>query len=44
MKKNIPLIVPEVNHSELDKMKGKIISNPNCSTIQMLVALRPIQH
>ena len=44
MDKNIPLIVPEVNHSELDKMRGKIISNPNCSTIQMLVALSPIHN
>ena len=44
MEKNIPLIVPEVNHNELDKMRGKIISNPNCSTIQMLVALSPIHN
>jgi aspartate-semialdehyde dehydrogenase len=44
MDKNIPLVVPEVNHSELDKMSGKIISNPNCSTIQMLVALKPIHN
>ena len=39
---DIPLIVPEVNSSDLDKTKRRIISNPNCSTIQMLVALDPI--
>ncbi|NQY42884.1 MAG: aspartate-semialdehyde dehydrogenase [Legionellales bacterium] len=40
---NIPLIVPEVNAYELDNVKSPIlISNPNCSTIQMCVALEPI--
>ncbi len=42
MKKDIPLIVPEVNPEEIKNMKKKIISNPNCSTIQMVVALKPI--
>jgi aspartate-semialdehyde dehydrogenase len=37
----IPLIVPEVNLHALDQHKG-IIANPNCSTIQMVVALKPI--
>jgi aspartate-semialdehyde dehydrogenase len=37
----VPLIIPEVNPQALRKHKG-IISNPNCSTIQMLVALKPI--
>lgn len=37
----IPLVVPEVNPAALDSHKG-IIANPNCSTIQMLVALKPI--
>lgn len=37
----IPLIVPEVNLHALDKHQG-IIANPNCSTIQMVVALKPI--
>ncbi|MDR1165850.1 MAG: aspartate-semialdehyde dehydrogenase [Deltaproteobacteria bacterium] len=37
----VPLIVPEVNAGALKKHKG-IIANPNCSTIQMLVALKPI--
>ena len=36
------LIVPEVNASELTS-EDKIIANPNCSTIQMLVALAPLQ-
>tara|TARA_B100000767_G_scaffold180553_1_gene168527 strand:+ start:374 stop:1363 length:990 start_codon:yes stop_codon:yes gene_type:complete len=36
------LIVPEINADELTH-KDKIISNPNCSTIQMLVALAPLQ-
>lgn len=39
----IPLIVPEVNgHLIQSNLKGKLISNPNCSTIQMLVALNPL--
>ena len=40
---NIPLIVPEVNPYDIDKYKEtNIIANPNCSTIQMLVALKPL--
>ena len=40
---DIPLIVPEVNAHRLDEYKNRnIIANPNCSTIQMLVALKPI--
>jgi len=39
----IPLVVPEVNpHAIADYKKHGIIANPNCSTIQMLVALKPI--
>ncbi|MDR2338890.1 MAG: aspartate-semialdehyde dehydrogenase [Deltaproteobacteria bacterium] len=37
----VPLIIPEVNANAIKKHKG-IIANPNCSTIQMLVALKPI--
>ncbi len=37
----IPLVVPEVNPDDLKWHKG-IISNPNCSTIQMVVALKPL--
>lgn len=39
--KNIPLIVPEIN-AEVLQPTDKIIANPNCSSIQMLVALGPI--
>lgn len=38
----VPLVVPEVNPHALDQHKG-IISCPNCSTIQMMVALEPIR-
>ncbi|MBN2453092.1 MAG: aspartate-semialdehyde dehydrogenase [Candidatus Omnitrophica bacterium] len=41
MHKDVPLIVPEVNGADARKHKG-IIANPNCSTIQMVVALAPI--
>jgi len=40
---DIPLVVPEVNpHALVDYSNRGIIANPNCSTIQMLVALKPI--
>jgi len=40
---DIPLVVPEVNaHTLADFRNRNIIANPNCSTIQMLVALKPI--
>jgi len=40
---DVPLIVPEVNASELEKgRKRGIIANPNCSTIQMVTALKPL--
>lgn len=42
MHEGIPLVVPEVNKEALKSHKG-IISNPNCSTIQMMVALEPIR-
>ena len=41
MDKDVPLVVPEVNPEDAHKHKG-IISNPNCSTIQMVVVLKPI--
>jgi aspartate-semialdehyde dehydrogenase len=41
MKKGVPLVVPEVNPEKIKENKG-IIANPNCSTIQMVVALWPI--
>jgi len=43
MEKDIPLVVPEVNPHKIADYKNRgIISNPNCSTIQMVVALKPI--
>jgi len=41
MEKEIPLVVPEVNPEALDKHKN-IIANPNCSTMQMVLALKPL--
>ncbi|WP_018922500.1 aspartate-semialdehyde dehydrogenase [Salsuginibacillus kocurii] len=42
MDEEVPLIVPEVNEEALHEHKG-IIANPNCSTIQMVVALQPLR-
>ncbi|KRK48651.1 aspartate-semialdehyde dehydrogenase [Secundilactobacillus kimchicus JCM 15530] len=42
MDPEVPLVVPEVNEQALYQHKG-IIANPNCSTIQMVVALEPIR-
>ena len=43
MEPDIPLVVPEVNAQEIARYKNSgIIANPNCSTIQMVVALKPI--
>lgn len=41
MDPEVPLVVPEVNPQDIPKNKG-IIANPNCSTIQMVVALKPL--
>ena len=41
MNKNIPLIVPEIN-SHILKKGDRIIANPNCSTIQLVMALAPL--
>ena len=41
MDPDVPLVVPEVNPRDVAKHKG-IIANPNCSTIQMVVALKPL--
>jgi aspartate-semialdehyde dehydrogenase len=41
MDKDVPLVVPEVNPHDIPKHHG-IIANPNCSTIQMVVALKPL--
>jgi len=47
MKKNVPLIIPEVNWNHISmidnqKTKGKIITNPNCSTIGLALGIHPI--
>lgn len=43
MDKNIPLVVPEVNPEDIAKWKDSgIIANPNCSTIQMVQVLKPL--
>ena len=41
MQKNIPLVVPEVNSDALNKHEN-IIANPNCSTMQMVLVLKPL--
>lgn len=41
MEPDVPLVVPEVNEYDIAGHKG-IIANPNCSTIQMVVALKPL--
>ena len=42
MDPDVPLVVPEVNPGALAELKKGIIANPNCSTIQMVVALKPL--
>ncbi|MEI6276703.1 MAG: aspartate-semialdehyde dehydrogenase [Prolixibacteraceae bacterium] len=43
MEPDIPLVVPEVNAADAKNMPRRIIANPNCTTIQMVVALKPIE-
>lgn len=44
MDPDVPLVVPEVNPGDIAQYKQRgIIANPNCSTIQMVVALKPLQ-
>ncbi len=40
---DVPLVVPEVNAEDSKNRPRNIIANPNCSTIQMVVALKPIE-
>jgi aspartate-semialdehyde dehydrogenase len=42
MDREVPLVVPEVNASALDNIPKGIIANPNCSTAQLVVALKPL--
>ena len=42
MDPDVPLIVPQVNPEAIKSMKKNIISNPNCSTAQLVIALKPL--
>ena len=42
MDPDVPLIVPQVNSEDLKKTKKNIIANPNCSTAQLVIALKPL--
>ena len=44
MDENVPLVVPEVNAMDAKNAPLRIIANPNCTTIQMVVALKPIEN
>lgn len=44
MDDDVPLVVPEVNPEDCKNRPRNIIANPNCTTIQMLVALKPIEN
>ncbi|MCT4646172.1 MAG: aspartate-semialdehyde dehydrogenase [Carboxylicivirga sp.] len=43
MDEDVPLVVPEVNAEDCKNAPRNIIANPNCTTIQMVVALKPIE-
>ena len=42
MDPDVPLIVPQVNSNHLDGIKKNIIANPNCSTAQLVIVLKPL--
>ena len=42
MDPEVPLIVPQVNSDDLNNIKKNIIANPNCSTAQLVIALKPL--
>jgi len=42
MEDDVPLVVPEVNPQDLHHLPRNIVANPNCTTIQMVVCLKPI--
>jgi len=42
MDPDVPLIVPQVNSNDLKNMKKNIIANPNCSTAQLVIILKPL--
>ena len=43
MDPDVPLIVPQVNSDDLKNNKKNIIANPNCSTAQLVIALKPLR-
>src|SRR6056297_1896368 len=43
MDSDVPLVVPEVNASDLENIPRNIVANPNCTTIQMVMCLKPIE-
>jgi len=43
MNEDVPLVVPEIN-AEIINSNTKIIANPNCSTVQLVLAIKPLQH
>ena len=42
MDEDVPLIVPQVNPEAINNLKKNIIANPNCSTAQLVIALKPL--
>ncbi|SVA94734.1 uncharacterized protein METZ01_LOCUS147588 [marine metagenome] len=42
MDPDVPLVVPQVNSNDLKKIKKNIIANPNCSTAQLVIVLKPL--
>jgi len=42
MDPDVPLIVPQVNSQDIKKLKKNIIANPNCSTAQLVIVLKPL--
>ena len=42
MDPDVPLIVPQVNSNDIKNMKKNIIANPNCSTAQLVIILKPL--
>tara|TARA_Y100000816_G_scaffold286420_1_gene267531 strand:- start:916 stop:1923 length:1008 start_codon:yes stop_codon:yes gene_type:complete len=42
MDPDVPLIVPQVNSNHLNQIKKNIVANPNCSTAQLVIALKPL--
>ena len=43
MNEDVPLVVPEIN-AEIINSDSRIIANPNCSTVQLVLAIKPLQH